>query len=63
MENEKTSLLTTEEAAEVLGLKKKTLEIWRCTGRYNLPFVRVGRLIRYRSDDIAAWLEKQRCAA
>jgi len=32
------------QAAEVLGAKKTTLAVWRSTGRYNLPFVKVGRL-------------------
>jgi hypothetical protein len=33
--------------AEMLGIEEQTLAAWRCTKRYNLPFVRVGRSIRY----------------
>ena len=35
--------------AAVLGLKKGTLSIWRTTGRYDLPYLKIGRLVRYRA--------------
>ena len=53
-------LLTTNEAAKVLGLPPQTLVNWRHTGRYPLPFIRVGRLIRYRSADLNDWIEENR---
>lgn len=53
------SLFTTVQAAEVLGIKPTTLEIWRCTGRYNLPFVKSGRLIRYRALVLLTWLDER----
>ena len=43
-------------AAEFLDVQVQTLAVWRTTGRYNLPFVRVGRLIRYRIGDLEKWL-------
>jgi phage terminase Nu1 subunit (DNA packaging protein) len=49
-----------EQAAAVLGVKPATLCNWRCTGRYALPYVRAGRLIRYRVADLAAWIAKRR---
>jgi len=52
------ALLTTEEAAALVDAKPQTLAIWRCTGRHNLPYVRVGRLIRYREADVLAWLDR-----
>jgi excisionase family DNA binding protein len=52
-------LLTTREAANYLGLKENTLEIWRCVGRYNLPYARVGgRAIRYRISDLDAFIQR-----
>ena len=52
-------LMTTEEAADFLGLSKSTLEHWR-TVRTGPPFVRVGaRSIRYRLEDLEAWLVEQ----
>lgn len=50
-------------AAEVLGVKVSTLTNWRTTGRYNLPYIKVGRLVRYRVADIAAWIAKRRQGA
>lgn len=47
------------QAAEVLGAKQTTLAVWRSTGRYNLPFVKVGRLVRYRVSDLAAFLARR----
>ena len=51
-------LLTTDEAAALVGAKPQTLSIWRCTARHDLPFVRVGRLVRYREKDVLDWLER-----
>lgn len=53
------TLLDDGQAAAVLGLKKGTLSIWRSTGRYDLPYLKIGRLVRYRAGDLAAWLEKR----
>ena len=50
------SLFTTPEAAAYLGVSPKTLETWRCTGRHGLPYIRVGRLVRYRMRDLEEWL-------
>ena len=53
-------LLTTEETAKILGVKPSTLGYWRCTGRYALPYVKSGRLCRYRPEDVAAFIENRR---
>jgi hypothetical protein len=45
-----------EQAAFVLGVKTPTLAVWRSTGRYNLPFFKVGRLVKYRISDLAEFL-------
>lgn len=47
-----TPLLNTEQVAQILGIKPSTLENWRCTKRVQIPFVRIGRSIRYRQADI-----------
>lgn len=44
------------EAASILGVKKQTLSAWRCTGRYDLPFIKVGRCVRYRRSDLVKFL-------
>jgi predicted site-specific integrase-resolvase len=52
-------LLTPRQAGEVLGVSPATLATWRWRGVPRLPYVRVGRLIRYRPSDITAFLETQ----
>ncbi|MDD5036689.1 MAG: helix-turn-helix domain-containing protein [Methylococcaceae bacterium] len=51
--------LDREQAAEYLGVRPQTLASWATTGRYNLPMIKVGRLCRYRKDDLDAWLAKR----
>ena len=53
-------LLTRDEAAEFLGLKNsRTLEVWASTNRYGLPYVKVGRSVRYRLSDLEKWLQER----
>lgn len=52
-------LLDEKKAAEVLGLSPGTLSVWRSTGRYQVPFIKVGHLVRYRLSDLDAWLESR----
>ncbi len=56
-------LLTDEQVAQLLDVSPKTLATWRSTGRYALPFLRIGARIRYRRQDVAAWLESRRRGA
>tara|TARA_R110000868_G_scaffold6539_1_gene36875 strand:+ start:2640 stop:2900 length:261 start_codon:yes stop_codon:yes gene_type:complete len=48
-----------KQAAAALGVKTSTLSVWRSTGRYNLPYRKVGRLVRYRLTDLAEFLERR----
>ena len=52
-------LLSRQEAAELLGLKEATLASWKARGRYDLPVIKVGRLVRYRHSDLLAFLERR----
>ncbi len=46
-------------AAELLGVSKGTLQVWRSTGRYNIPYIKVGRNVRYKVSDLMRWLESR----
>lgn len=48
-----------KQAAQILGVKVSTLSVWRSTGRYNLPFLKVGRLVRYRVSGLAEFLARR----
>jgi predicted site-specific integrase-resolvase len=42
------NLLTPLEVSNILGISVETLSVWRATNRYPLPYVKAGRLVRYR---------------
>jgi hypothetical protein len=48
--------LDTRAAADYLGLKAGTLEVWRSTGRYDLAFEKRGRCVRYRKSVLDRFL-------
>lgn len=52
----KGDLLNTEQAAVYLGVTPRTLEVWRCVKRHAIPYIKVGRLVKYRQTDLDAWL-------
>ncbi len=52
-------LFTRREAANYLGVGESTLAVWACVGRYDLPYVKIGRLAKYRKADLDAFIEKR----
>jgi hypothetical protein len=55
-------LIPTPEAADLLGVQPNTLEKWRLTGE-GPTFVRVGRNIRYRRQDLVDWIDGRRASS
>lgn len=51
-------LLNTAQAADLLGLKKNTLEIWRYQDK-GPKFRKLGRLVRYAESDLLEYLDEQ----
>jgi hypothetical protein len=56
------NLLTPAQTAETLGVTIGTLAVWRCTARYPLSFVKIGRRVMYRQNDINNFIEKSVCS-
>jgi len=52
-------LFNEQQAAEHLSIAPGTLSVWRSTGRYKIPFIKVGRNVRYSRDALDAWLESR----
>jgi len=52
-------LLTPNEAAAKLHTTYGTLAVWRCTRRKPLRFVKLGRKIFYKVEDIQAFIDAQ----
>jgi excisionase family DNA binding protein len=49
-------LLTVEELADLLQVPPKTIYAWRYKG-VGPPAVQVGKYLRFRVEDVAAWLD------
>lgn len=54
-------LLTPLETATYLGVSERTLSVWRCTKRYDIPYIKVGRLVKYRKTALDAFLCSRTC--
>jgi excisionase family DNA binding protein len=51
------NLLDVKEAAEYLGLKNhNSLYVIQCNKSWKLPYIKVGKLVRYRKEDLEAFL-------
>lgn len=59
----KSALYNNDEAAQYLGIKPRTLEVWRSTKRYSIPYVKVGGLVRYRLESLDKFLESRTVGA
>lgn len=53
-------VLSSKQAAEVIGLQPPTLEKDRREAHLGIPFVRAGRRVIYRFADLKDWLEEQK---
>jgi hypothetical protein len=57
--NEIQPLLTPRQVAEILGVTVGTLSIWRCLHRYNLPYKKIGRLVKYEAQAVADFIDSR----
>lgn len=54
-------LVPPERAAELLGLSRQTLAVWRHRGDSRLPYIKLsGRAVRYRLSDVRQFIEQRR---
>lgn len=49
-------LLTQTQAAKYIGTTVGTLNTWRHYGRNPLPYIKWGNRIKYRKEDLDAWI-------
>ncbi|WP_084143872.1 helix-turn-helix transcriptional regulator [Methylocapsa acidiphila] len=59
--NQAAALLDEKAVAQFLGLTPAALQAWRWKGGGPV-FLKVGRCVRYRQEDIDAWLAQRACA-
>lgn len=55
-----TALLNDRQASEALNIPRSTLNMWRCHRRVDLPFIKMGRQVRYQVGDLRKFLEECR---
>lgn len=55
----KSPLMSRKDAAEYLGVTEGTLAVWKCTSRYPLKCIKIGRLAKYRKSDLDEFIEAQ----
>lgn len=51
-------LVTPEQASELLAIPASSLQKWRSTGENNIPYIKIGRGVRYRTADLKAYVER-----
>jgi excisionase family DNA binding protein len=61
--NPERELLNVEQAAFFIGVTSHTLDVWRCTKRHSIPYLKVGRLVKYRKSDLESWLTSRTIGA
>ena len=49
-------LLTTKQTAELLGVSPGSLAVDRCRARWRIPYLKVGKAVRYDRDAVLRWL-------
>ncbi len=53
-------LLSEQDVSDITGVTPGTLSVWRSTGRVELPYVKLGRKVAYRPEDVEAFLARNR---
>ena len=51
-------LLNAQEIAEFIGVQQSTIYQWTHQGF--IPHIKVGKLVRFREDDVMKWLSKMK---
>lgn len=54
------ALLTEDDVAALLGISAYTLKNDRSRGKIIIPYVKIGRLVRYRIEDVQSFIEENR---
>ena len=49
-------LLTTTDVADITGNTVSTIATWRCTRKVNIPYIKIGKTVRYRLSDVLAFI-------
>ncbi len=56
MNSKQFDLLSPKEVEAEYGIAVGTQAVWRCTKRYPIPYIKLGRLVRYNRITFERWL-------
>ena len=59
MKLDENELVNQQTAAAILQVSPGTLSVWRTSGRYSIPFIKIGTNVRYKRSDLQAWLDSR----
>ena len=51
-------LLSPQELSDVLSISIETVYAW--TSQKRIPYIKMGRLVRFNADEVNKWLERQK---
>jgi len=51
-------LVTPKDAAAIMSVSVGTLAKWRSTGHPSIPYVKIGRCVRYRRAELEDYIQK-----
>tara|TARA_R110000737_G_C14555221_1_gene481318 strand:- start:78 stop:287 length:210 start_codon:yes stop_codon:yes gene_type:complete len=52
-------LLSSSQAASYLGIAAGTLDNWRCNKSVEVPYIKLGRSVKYVKDSLDAFIKSQ----
>ncbi|WP_333876386.1 helix-turn-helix domain-containing protein [Methylobacter sp.] len=53
----------TDGASSLLNIPASTLIKWRSTGENNIPYIKIGKSVRYSTADLKAYVERHKVGA
>lgn len=65
MNNNNEVFLTPVDVEEIFKIAVPTQAVWRSTNRHNIPYVKIGGLVRYPKNEFIEWIRdmnrKEKC--
>lgn len=61
MDGEVIALMTVSDVAEILAVSKSM--VYKLVEEREIPFVKIGKILRFKREDVEAWIESQRIEA
>lgn len=52
-------LMSPQQLADAIGVAVQTLSVWRCNKRNGPDWVKVGKRVMYRPEDVRSFIERQ----